>query len=453
MVVTDGEGRRVEGLSRDDFQLLVEGREVPIDAFREVRQTDPETAEPVSYLIFLDNVFSGRHYRDALLATLAEDLDRLATGDRMAVVRYGGRRLEWLCDWTCSIPALRRALDAAAENPTDELRQRARAAIPDPDLAFRIAENNIRRITTAAAASLAAFEDTAGRRVMVLASPGWTYEMDSFGYLPGRRSAPSRVYGGPELLAPLIDAANLLGVTIYPIHLEPLPTDPRFDASHRTLTRSFLGASQVLSIRLESLDRIAEATGGRVQPHAVGGRRRLDRIREDLGSYYVLGLSPEPEGDDEKHEIEVRVLQPGLEVRHRTDYLDLAPATRADRSTESALLLGAREGKLEVEVGEPRPTAKRKVVEVPFRVQVPRDRLLTDAGGRLRADLELRVEAHATAGDRSELQTTGVALASGEVPHVYDASVLLRRQPQRVVFSLFDRRSGALWYRVVELDP
>ena len=37
VVVTDGEGRRVPGLGRDDFRLTVDGEEVAIDYFTEVR--------------------------------------------------------------------------------------------------------------------------------------------------------------------------------------------------------------------------------------------------------------------------------------------------------------------------------------------------------------------------------------------------------------------------------
>lgn len=48
VVVTDAEGERVHGLERDDFRLLVSGREVPIEYFDERRGGETVASAPGS---------------------------------------------------------------------------------------------------------------------------------------------------------------------------------------------------------------------------------------------------------------------------------------------------------------------------------------------------------------------------------------------------------------------
>lgn len=142
VVVTDDQGERVRGLARDDFRLSVAGREVPIEYFDERRGGEivaaadasrgeagaGETAPGVHYLLFLDDFFTDRRYRAAVLDRAAQELDVLRPGDRMAVIRFRGRGVETLIDWTSSKGDLARVLDEARRAPTWELRRDARLA-------------------------------------------------------------------------------------------------------------------------------------------------------------------------------------------------------------------------------------------------------------------------------------------------------------------------------------
>ena len=97
-VVTDRQGQRIKGLKPEDFRLLVDGKEVPIDYFTEIRGgTAVELhgdapASPVSgsvgrnLLVFIDQNFSLQSQLDLVLQRLDEDLDRLGPGDQVAVV-------------------------------------------------------------------------------------------------------------------------------------------------------------------------------------------------------------------------------------------------------------------------------------------------------------------------------------------------------------------------------
>src|SRR6185436_12993530 len=102
VVVTDRSGTRVTDLKPGDFRLKVDGKEVPISFFTEVREgvsaapaageaqpagpVEPGSAIGTSYLVFIDDYFSTEVRRNEVLASLKSDISRLGPQDRMAIV-------------------------------------------------------------------------------------------------------------------------------------------------------------------------------------------------------------------------------------------------------------------------------------------------------------------------------------------------------------------------------
>jgi VWFA-related protein len=119
--------------------------------------------------------------------------------------------------------------------------------------------------------------------------------------MPGRKSIVffSDEIPFPDTLTKLIEAANRSGVTFYPID----PREPTF----RPLDVQANG----------SLVALANATGGRVWGRADDAPgARLENALTDQNSFYVLGYSPAEESfDRRRHKIEVKVTREGLTVR------------------------------------------------------------------------------------------------------------------------------------------
>jgi VWFA-related protein len=129
VVVTDEQGRRVHGLTAPDFELLVDGRPVPLDYFSEIREgravaapagdlTTAPAARPNSpvgtnFLVFIDDFFSIKRDRDRVLDGLEDDLAKLAPSDRVAIVAFDGTSITKLTDWTRSADRLTAALEEA----------------------------------------------------------------------------------------------------------------------------------------------------------------------------------------------------------------------------------------------------------------------------------------------------------------------------------------------------
>jgi VWFA-related protein len=81
----------------------------------------------------------------------------------------------------------------------------------------------------------------------------------------------------------------------------------------------FLGASELN--RIAGLRAVAEETGGVAVGIGATFKRGLALIAQDTGTYYLLGYSPAPEHrDSDFHRIQVHVKRPNVIVRARTGY-------------------------------------------------------------------------------------------------------------------------------------
>jgi VWFA-related protein len=284
VVVTDKEGNRVTGLGPKDLRLKVDGKEVPIEYFTEVREGQAvapagesgapaggvEPGEPVgtNYLVFVDDLFAVGEHRDEVLRRLKADLARLGPADRMAVVAYDGGRLAVLSGWTSSAPHLQQAFDLAMSRRSRGVGQQAELrstlgqarfekeieriidqqggggsnllldedldkpddpAAPKPgktDLSqqeYAYGQTLLRRLEGAVSAAVSAmrgFGNPPGRKVMMLMAGGWPFSIQS--YIRGEGKTPlSREFPeGEQILRPLTSTANLLGYTVYPVDMQ-----------------------------------------------------------------------------------------------------------------------------------------------------------------------------------------------------------------------------------------
>lgn len=494
VVVTGPDGNRVRGLEREDFRLVVDGEETPIDYFTEVRggvaveagESTPEggpfrPGEPVgtSYLVFIDDFFSIARDRNRVLEALEGQIGGLGPEDRMAVVSFDGDGLEMLTTWSGNPAVLERALKQARRRSSyglrrlaeqrqgtdDDLRPRGFRRAPsvgrvelgiDQEHYARLLQQQLRRSVTAASATLRAFASPPGRKVMVLLSGGWPFRPAD--YVAGefaRGSFEVEVEGGRDLFRPLTDTANLLGYTIYPVDLPGLvSTGPgvtrerpgRIDFSFREReTHSTLGF-------------LAERTGGR----AMLDSRRLDAMEEvvrDTRTYYSLGFTLEGEGDDEHHEVRVEVTNPRLDARYRDGFGEFSRRTEVTMAMESGLLFGnaPSAGRLGLRVGEPVRAGFRKV-EVPIAVAIPLHPLtFVPAGDELVAELELRVAVRDENGDMAPIPVIPLTLRRSERPgegdvEAFRTSLKLRKADHELVVSIFEPVSETLLSARTEID-
>jgi hypothetical protein len=269
---------------------------------------------------------------------------------------------------------------------------------------------------------------------------------------------PSFVKEGYSLLDPLIDTANLLGYTLYPVHLAEKAwlqaggeaQNPSGGSGGDTINFSLAQSSLVLTAR---------QTGGRLL--MPGNNNYLKRVAEDTRSYYWLGFTHEG-GEMRRFDLEVQALRPGVEVRSRSSYVPLSRSARVSMEVESAVLTGDMTGlgKLDVSLGRPVRTTSRRAVQVPVSLRIPmRDILLLEEGGHQVAHLELRTASIDMDGGRSlvakvplDIQIQGEApAADGYLEH--EIQLGMRNLPQHLLISLHDVASGKTLAARVPFEP
>jgi VWFA-related protein len=506
-VVTDRQGNRVTGLGPGDFRLRVDGKDVPIEYFTEVRggqaiaATPADTAgsgqsaaiqglpalapgSPVgtSYLVFIDDYFGVGARRNEVLRELMEDLGRLGPEDRMAIVAFDGKKVDMLSNWSGIERELHRAFQEAMSRPSFgtqrmaemgnfETSRRLGVGNLDSRAAFanrldleelghiELLSSQLQRSITATVGTLRGFAAPPGRKVMILLSGGWPFSPGDYVLNDPNRPVLNRdVPHGEELYRPIVDTANLLGYTLYTVDVPGVdPFGPNAGDSGPRSGGINLREQEIHAM----LDFVAKETGGKALIN--GGRAEaLETAEADTRSYYWLGFTPQRERNDKRHDIQVEVTRPGLQVRSRDNYFDLSRKSEVSMIVESALLFGNPPGaaSMPMELGKPVASGRREI-EVPVTIAIPLSSMtLVPYEGKYVAELELRVSALDEKGNRADVPVIPIRLTTDKEPpkesggHVrYETRLKLRKIGQHLILAIFDPVSGKITTAEADVVP
>jgi len=308
-IVTDASGRPVVDLSTADFEVLDDGRRVPLDSVRflgaaayegdatlaPIRTHDDEEREASRddvrvYAIFLDDYHVERLGELRVIDPLIAFVQSLPPTDLVAVylpldsmtdVHFARDREPVLK----AIRAFRGRLgDYQPTRPVEEEHLRHQRDI----------ERIRREITMSALEGLAAHLGgiKQGRKTVIFVSNGFTERI--------------------EELRSVYEAANRANVAIYPL-------DPRGMTMRRRETTS----AQMMNVSVGDYDMLralALETGARAIVERNDIRGELQRIVRDASAYYLIAYeSPHPD-DGKFHRVTVRVARPDATVFARTGY-------------------------------------------------------------------------------------------------------------------------------------
>ena len=511
-VVTDKKGNRVPDLKPEDFRLKVDGKPIKIDFFNEVRGgqaiapaagtpsmipglPDLAPGSPVgtSYLVFIDDYFSLAPRRDEVLRSLKDDLSHLGPEDRMAIIAFDGRHLNMLSSWSTSARELARAIDHEIGAPSHgleriaELRsfrtgERPRDTGTDPVLLNQSAFSNnlnfnervysenltyqVQSSVGAAVSTLRSFASPAGRKVMLLLCGGWPFSPADYAVNNiGRPILDHDIPSGEQIMRPLVETANRLGYTLYPVDVPGLETDAVNAGQMGTQTGSLSAAAGTQSFGLREQEHegtllyLAKETGGTALLNSLR-IASLEHVEADTRSYYWLGFTPTWQGNDKRHAVQLEVLKPGLTVRTRDSFLDRSRKAEISMMVESAMLFGNAPGTatMPLQLGKPTNT-KRGQMEVPVVLGIPTDSFSSvPINGKYASEIELRIQAQDDHGQRSDVPVVPLQLQADKAPTAghfvrYQTKITLRRLPQHLVFAIFDPLSNKITTAEADVKP
>ncbi|HSK79369.1 MAG TPA: VWA domain-containing protein [Thermoanaerobaculia bacterium] len=470
--VTEKGGKRVNGLTRDDFEIFENGRPIQITNFyaveggRPVATPEDEAPAPqtaavpgapapvqveqrpplpedqrLRLVVYIDNFnlrpFNRNRVMRELRAFLGSKLNKddqimLATYDRELHVRRTftsdpGLIAASLLDLekvsahavhqdSERRDAMRRIEDSqSAQEAENYARSYAQSVFND--MSFSI--DALKEITN----SLAGMP---GRKAILYVSDGLQMISghDVFYAVQNKYGEQSVsmteafTYDVSRRLQELTAQANANRITFYTIDAAGLRVYDSNSAENQGPGPSAPGLSTLIdSVRISNLQSplqlLAERTGGVAVLNANIVTPHLERIAEDFGSYYSLGYSPTHYGDGRYYKIEVKVKKKGLQVRHREGYRDKSTEARMSDSTLAALNFPFEDNPLGVSLEFGKPQARQDgFYLMPLLVRIPLGKLvLVPRELTHEAKVRVFVAAMDSSGNTSEVQQTPVPIS------------------------------------------
>ena len=499
-VVTDKQGNRVRGLTKDDFEIFENGKLQPITNFTDVGQAlslsgqpgdAAQHAQPRTIVVFIEHFRAPEFRRDPFFAGMRDFLHRtVRPGDSVKIVTFG-RKLETRLDFTDKLEAVDSALDKIRGDSgpgidevtfEDELLGQAftsslSASRPGrPSNAFggwRDANGNFHasirseiryqstdggaqwsflafRMRDKIAAITSLMNSIAGsdtKKVFVMAvrrfgPTGNMHGMSEIDNLAPSYGWSSR-YRSDTLLDYVSKTANANGITVYPLYPEGLGTEGfGLDAPYDY---------EVLNSQLPFLEEVAKQTGGKLA-WGKSIEKDLPNMAEDLDAYYSLGYRAVSHNADRARSIVVKAKNRDYTVRSRREYVEKSDQTRM-RDRVIANLFGqggASAMNITVEVGKQRYVEKGHYT-IPVTVNIPVTSLMTDGG---RGEFSVFVGWSGISGEIGQVtkQSQKFKLTSGTPENfTYSFEVTADAATERLSIGVFDELSKDYGLRRVDL--
>lgn len=498
--VTDKDGRRVHGLTKDDFDVFENGKQQEISNFAEyvsepVEPTDaaaaPEDIAPPTVrrtiAIFIERIrlseSRAKEFIDGLRSLV---VNTIRPGDAVAIMTWE-RYLKMRTGYTADVATLEKALaqieaeitGAEADYYTqfrrdvvemsqfadDVARQHLEgtglklldpqvAGVAAAELHANLAFIDMKRKVGAIKAVINSMAAAQGKKVLLLAAHRFPqYAGAEFYYAAGENNPKPGVIGRLDttpMVKTLVDDANAAGVTIYPL----LPrgddnTAGLLDPGTQIRPNNALG-HQILLNDLVMTRQIAEKTGGLTAWSTTGIAEVLPRIEDDVTNYYSLAYRARFRNQDRTREVMVKTRNPEYVVRARRQFVEKSDTSRM-RERVLATLFGITEAPtFTIAAQARRKSSARGRTMVPVKVRIPIDKLtlLPQAGTHV-GRFSVFVATGAPLGDVSEIthRTQPVEIAARDLERArtsyfsYSIDVTVDDRADRVAIGILDEVS------------
>ncbi|HET8774892.1 MAG TPA: VWA domain-containing protein [Thermoanaerobaculia bacterium] len=422
VVVTDRKGNPVPNLTADDFTILENGVAKPISNFYEVQGSEaknvlgeppaPEPATPAApvkkeipeamkrrILFYVDNLSLSPFNRNRVFQQMKDFVNEvMRPGDEAMIATYN-RSMKVRVPFTRDTAQILSMLDSLqkesglgiankSERRTTEDRIREAQSYNDAIATARSYASSIEHDLRQSVASINALMSTLagveGKKILVLTSEGFPMqpgrEMFYFIEDVGREKGWSNVgstmlegmtFDGANLIQSVAKTANANGITMYTVHAAGLTGGTEMSAENaQPISASVSQAAS--SNTTESMQLMAEMTGGVASVQTNNFKAAFERIHQDLESYYSLGYRAGTERVDRQRYLQVRMKNKEYRVRNRQTFVEKSVFAEMSDKVVANLLYRMKDNDLGIltRVGTPLPT-EDGYYHVPVDIQIP----------------------------------------------------------------------------------
>ncbi len=498
VVVTDKKGVPVMGLTKDDFELLEDGRPMKVTNFYAVQNgapqgdgvdTDPGARpgtlgraqlspigvpedQRLSLVVFIDHFNIHPLNRNRVTKEIRLFITQnVGPEDRVMLVTYT-RSLKVEQPFTSDGRMVSAALSrlervAGHASQRDSERKDAMERIEESNDDFtalahaRVYAESTLNDLTFTVRSLKEFVSQLaglpGRKVVLHVSDGipMVAGQDVFQYVESKFPNSSAInetfsYDMSRSFKELVALANANRVTFYTMDAAGLRTYDSVSASQQgEAGRGVLVDSTRIANIQDTLHFLANGTGGK----AIVNRNRvlpaLKQVAEDFRNYYSLGFNPAHAGTGRLYRLKVKVKRKGVRVRYRESYRDKSVETVMSEGTMASLdfKVESNEHNLELRFGQGVERDRGRHFLMPIKVRIPlKEVTLLPVDGTLEGRLRIFVAAKDWEGATSQVQETAVPISipadqldpSQEQVYIYNMELLMRKGSHEVAIGLRD---------------
>jgi VWFA-related protein len=420
VIVTDRRGNFVPGLSKDDFEILENGVPKTITNFYEVEGNraksltagevggqisapakEEEVPEEIKrrIIFYVDNLSLAPFNRNRVFTEMKTFLkSAMRPGDEAMVATYN-RSMKVRVPFTRDQAQIESILDSLAkesglgvanrsEMKTTQDRIRDARSYDDALATARTYASSVEHDLRQGVASLNALMSTLagvdGKKILVLTSEGFPMQpgRDMFAFIEeigrekgwvhtGATTIEGMTYNGSQLIQSVAKTANANDITLYTVHAAGLQGNNEMSAENARPT-SALVSHAAMSNTTESMQLMAQMTGGLASVNSNNFGAAFQRIQKDLESYYSLGYRAGTERVDRQRYLQVRTKNRDLRVRNRQTFVEKSMYAEMTDRVVASLLYRVKENDLGIlaRVGQPEPVEDR-LFRVSVDIQIP----------------------------------------------------------------------------------
>lgn len=430
VVVTDRRGNPITGLKREDFEIFennvpkqisnfyaVEGAR-PVAVESETKQTAaapaPSTAPVRSnevpenmrrrLIFYIDNLSLAPFNRNRVFNSMKDFVrTSMRPGDEAMVVTFN-RSMKVRVPFTKDPVQIIQTLDGIAgesamgttnmsERRQTEERIKSASSYQEAVSTARTYASSIEHDLRQSASSINGLMSTLagveGKKILVLTTEGFPIQpgREMFQYIEevSREKQwqgtgtllEGMQYDSTSIIQSIARAANANGVTLYPVHAAGLQGGNEFSAEHSSptpVTVAFSAASN----STESVQLMADMTGGQASVQTNNFKLAFDRIQRDMDNYYSLGYRASTERVDRQRYVRVRLKNNpnGYIVRSRQTFVEKSTYAEMSDRVIANLFYRSKSNELGILVRTSSPVpVEDGLYRVPLEIQIPMDNL------------------------------------------------------------------------------
>ena len=500
VVVTDKKGGPVTGLKKEDFELYENGVPKNISNFYEVegpkalnvsiapgpgpvtpavkREEIPENMRR-RVIFYIDNLSLMPFNRNRVFKEMKEFAKNILRPGDEAMIATFNRSMKIRMPFTRDPSAIQTTLDTIAGESAMGVSNRSESR--DVQKRIQDAQNYDEALSTArtyaesvnhdlrqSVDSLAGLMTTLagveGKKVLVLTTEGFQmqpgremfYLIDEVsrekGWQGGSTLLEGMSYDANSQIQSIAKTANANGITVYAIHAGGLGAANDAMSAEMDKPTPYAVTSAALSNSTESLQLIADMTGGLASINSNNFAQAFRNIQRDLESYYSLGYRAGTERVDRQRNLEVRVKNRNYFVRNRQTFVEKSPFAEMNDRVIANLLYRTKANEMKILVKVGSPARSEDLYKVPIEVQIPMESLtLLPQGESYMGGFSVYVAVANKDGDMSDVarQTHQIRVASSDFPKIkgkyyaYALDLLMEPGPNKISVGVMDEVSNS----------